>query len=109
MESNFLRQVENSIRFYLKSENENLSGGEKFVLIITIRLLKEKQVISKQDICNENKVKNSTTYSIIKSLENKGYLTSKRGNQFYSKSFLSLINKGLMFSNNFKTKILCEI
>ena len=42
----------------------------------------------------------------MKSLENKGYLKTVRNNQFYSLSYLSLTDKGLLFVSKLKRYIL---
>lgn len=102
MGNTYLRHVENGIRFYLKFENHLLTGGEKLVLILAIRLLEEKQVVSKQDVCLENHAGLSTTYSILYSLERKGYIQCQRSKQFFSKSFISLSVKGLLFKGRLK-------
>ncbi|MBR9777047.1 MAG: hypothetical protein GYB55_19335 [Cytophagales bacterium] len=94
--SNF-REIEFGIRFLLTENNSELRIGEKIVLITVVRLLEERQIISKKDVCVENGIKNSTTYAILKSLENKGYLKSQRDNQYYSKSYITILRKGLLF------------
>lgn len=86
-------------------ENQELRMGEKLVLITLIRLLGEKQVITKNDVCTANQAKRDTTYHLIQSLERKGYLESKRSNQYFSRSFLSLRGKGLKFSSDLKKEV----
>ncbi|AMQ57089.1 hypothetical protein AO498_11630 [Algoriphagus sanaruensis] len=97
-----LLHIEAGIRYFLTEGNEELSPGEKFVLILTARLLDEHQVISKQEICEVNQAKPATTYGFLKSLENKGYIRSNRSNQYYSRSFITFTDKGL----NFKVRLI---
>ncbi|GAB2479021.1 hypothetical protein [Algoriphagus taiwanensis] len=92
-----LQQIEAGIRYFLTEGNEELTPGEKFVLILTSRLLEQHQVVSKQEICDKNQAKKATTYGFLKSLENKGYISSDRSNQYYSRSFVSLTERGLFF------------
>ena len=79
--------------------------GEKIVLITIIRLLDERQVVSKSDVCTANQAKRDTTYNLIRSLEIKGYLESNRSNQYFSLSYLSLRKKGLKFSSDLKRDV----
>ncbi|MGY6522421.1 MAG: MarR family transcriptional regulator [Mongoliitalea sp.] len=93
-----LRHLESGIRFFLTQYNNEITSGEKVVLITIIRLIEEKEVVTKKEICEANRIKDNTTYAIIRSLESKGYVSSKRSNKHYSKSFLSLSFKGQFFS-----------
>ncbi|AMQ55615.1 hypothetical protein [Algoriphagus sanaruensis] len=94
-----LQHIEAGIRYFLTEGNEELTPGEKFVLILTSRLLEQQQVISKQEVCDNNQAREATTYGFLKSLENKGFISSNRSNQYYSKSFVSLTEKGLLFKS----------
>lgn len=98
MERIKLRHLESGIRFFLTQNNNELTSGEKVVLITIIRLIEEKEVVTKQEICKANRIKNNTTYAIMRSLETKGFIKSKRARQHYSRSFLSLTEKGHFFS-----------
>jgi hypothetical protein len=80
--------------------------GEKFVLIIIIRLLDEKQVITKNDVCLANAAKRDTTYHLILSLEKKGYLKSSRSKKFYSHPYITLLDRGLSFASKMKRSLL---
>ena len=102
MKSLKIKHLEYGIRFFVSEYNKELSMGEKIVLITIIRIAHEINIVTKNDICIENKIRHSTTYSIIKSLEKKGYIISLRGKQFYSKSYVSLTNKGLLFSHHIR-------
>ncbi|MCH7402899.1 hypothetical protein ACFOUP_16765 [Belliella kenyensis] len=97
-----LKYLESGMRFFLTSHNKDLRLGEKFVLLTIIRLLEENQIVSKSDVCKENKVSNSTTYAIIRALECKGFVKSIRQNQYYSKAFISISPKGLLFKNSLR-------
>lgn len=83
-----------------------MKAGEKIVLITVIRLLDEKHVISKNEVCKNNSAKRDTTYSLLRSLEFKGYLKAVRNNQYYALSFISLTQKGLLFSSRLKNFII---
>lgn len=108
MIKNNLKHIETGIRYFLTKGNNELRIGEKLVLITVIRLLAEKQVITKYDVCNANHIKRDTTYHLIQSLERKGYLVSNRSNQYFSRSYLSLKGKGLKFSSEFKKEVLSK-
>lgn len=97
-----IKYLEYGIKFFVSEYNNELSMGEKIVLITIIRIAEEINIVTKNEICKENNISHSTTYSIIKSLEKKGYIISLRGKQFYSKSYVSLTNKGLLFSYQIK-------
>ncbi|AEL26104.1 hypothetical protein Cycma_2362 [Cyclobacterium marinum DSM 745] len=101
-----LSQVEKGIKFFLTVNNSELKAGEKIVLITVIRLLDEKHVISKNEVCKNNSAKRDTTYSLLRSLEFKGYLKAVRNNQYYALSFISLTQKGLLFSSRLKNFII---
>jgi DNA-binding MarR family transcriptional regulator len=101
-----LQHIEAGIRYFLTEGNEELTPGEKFVLILTSRLLEQFQVVSKQEVCENNQAKPATTYGFLKSLEHKGFIRSTRSNQYYSKSYLSLTEKGLLFKSKLAKFIL---
>jgi len=97
-----LKYLESGMRFFLTSQNKELKLGEKFVLLIVIRLLEENEIVSKFDVCKENKVSKSTTYANIKALETKGFIISNKANQYYSRAFISMLPKGLLFKYNLR-------
>lgn len=105
MRTSNLRNIESGIRFFLSKGNQELTMGEKFVLVIVTRLLEELQVVSKLEVCEANGIKKNTTYCLLNSLEKKGILKSVRSNQFYSKSFVSLSDKRVLFVSRLKTEI----
>lgn len=100
-----LKNIESGIRFFFTYRNQELKAGEKLVLLTIIRLFEENEVITKDDVCKANQAKRNTTYSLIRSLNSKGYLTSKRENKYYSYSYLTLTQKGHLFSSMLKNYI----
>lgn len=100
-----LSNIEDGIRFFLSECNKELTMGEKFVLIVVTRLCDQNHVVSKLEVCDANSIKKNTTYSLLRALETKGFLKSVRANQFYSKSFVSLSDKGLLFASRLKTEV----
>jgi|GEM_PF-6782427 DNA-binding IclR family transcriptional regulator len=67
-----------------------------------MRLFEELHIVTKKEVCEANICKHSTTYSLMRSLSNKGYLKSVRGNQFYSLSFITLTSLELAYLAHLK-------
>ena len=84
---------------YNSPSKYDLLRSEYFVLLLVIGLLsKNKGIVSQIEVCKANKaIKHTTTYTLIRQLTEKGYLSKHRpSNQFYSRSYLSLTDKGLL-------------
>ncbi|MCS5488913.1 hypothetical protein [Algoriphagus limi] len=101
-----LQHIEAGIRYFLTEGNDELTPGEKFVFILTIRLIDQQHIVTKQEICKSNQAKPATTYAFLRSLEHKGYLKSNRSKQYFSRAFISITQKGLLFKSRMKRYIL---
>jgi DNA-binding PadR family transcriptional regulator len=90
-----------SMSVYLKMPPKEfgLMKGEYVVFSLVCGLIqRNKGIISQLEVCKSNSdIITGTTYNIIHRLVKKGYLSKHRpSNQFYSRSYLSLTDKGLL-------------
>tara|TARA_R110000772_G_scaffold46279_1_gene105683 strand:+ start:476 stop:799 length:324 start_codon:yes stop_codon:yes gene_type:complete len=97
-----VNQFKAGLLYFFDQRTRDLRIGEKLVLINILALLEQIDIISKADIVKASDAKNTTTYANIRSLENKGYIQSIRGNQFYSLSYVSLTDKGNLFASRLR-------
>jgi DNA-binding transcriptional regulator PaaX len=77
----------------------DLMRGEYVVFSLICGLIRANNgIVSQYEVCEANKgTIKETTYNIIHRLTKKGYLSKHRpSNQYYSRSYLSLTDKGLL-------------
>lgn len=86
---------------------KGLLDREIFVLLLVIGLYDaNKGIITKYNVKTCNRANQGTTYNVLKALELKGFITSKKeSNHFFAKSYISLTQKGLTFKREL-TKLL---
>jgi DNA-binding MarR family transcriptional regulator len=83
---------------------EELTMGEKMAFLLVMALFEVNNQVTMYDVKKANNgVKENTTNSLIISLVNKGYLTKQRSNQFFSKSYLTVTDKGLLLARSFRS------
>lgn len=97
-----INQFKAGLEHFLSLEERNLRIGEKMALIAIIALFETQDTATKKEIIGITKAKAITTYKNIKLLEDKGYVESARSNQFYSRSFLTLTDKGNYFASRLR-------
>jgi hypothetical protein len=68
--------------------------GAKVVFSLVLGLFEDKAILTKDDVCKANSAKRATTYAYLRILEDAGFLTSERTNEYYSKSYIQLTEKG---------------
>ena len=80
----------------------SLNKGHLIVFTLILALLEYNDIISKYDVKQANRINPNTTNSNILYLEKIGLLTSKRSNQFFSRSYISITPKGLLLKSQLK-------
>jgi DNA-binding MarR family transcriptional regulator len=80
--------------------------GEKAVFLLIVTLLEENSSLTQYDVIKLNNAPEKTTYNIISKLIKKGYLSSTRSNQYFSRSYLSLTEKGLLLKAHIRKVLL---
>lgn len=101
-----IKVAENSLRFFL-SEYKELKLGEKLVLTMCLSLNCDTIAFSKQDIILKNNAfKPSTSYKILKNLESKGFICSRRNGKYFSPAILEVTEKGYFFQSKLKRTIM---
>jgi DNA-binding MarR family transcriptional regulator len=85
---------------------EELTMGEKMAFLLIMALFEVKEQVTMHDVKQANTgVKENTTNSLIISLVNKGYLTKQRSNQYFSKAYLTVTDKGLLLARSFRSAL----
>lgn len=102
MRTNKAKIFLNGLQWFFSGEKNELTIGQKIVLISILSLFEVKDLITKQDVIKANKAKQNTVYSNIRGLENKGFIKSTRSNQFYSLSYITLTEKGNLFASRLR-------
>lgn len=71
-----------------------------FLMMLICGLFERLEVVSQYDVVKENeKFSAPFTYKIVSSLVRKGYLSKQRSNQYFSRSYLTLTDKGNLFKS----------
>ncbi len=83
-----------------------IGTGEKLVFSLVVALMGESGTVTQFDIINANKANKKTTYTIIARLIKGGYLSASRSPQYFSKSYLSLTEKGLLLKAHIRKTLL---
>ncbi len=83
-----------------------LTVGEKIVFLLVVALMGESETVTRFDVLRTNKGNKNTTASNLRSLILKGYLSASRSNQYFSRSYLSLTEKGLLLKAHIKKTLL---
>ncbi len=99
----------NTFRIYHNSFSVGTDGmnyGERAVFGLILAYLEAGDSVTQYDIIKANGAKEVTTYAIIKRLILKGYLSASRSNQYFSRSYLSLTEKGLLLKAHIKKTLL---
>jgi DNA-binding MarR family transcriptional regulator len=82
---------------------EDLTMGEKMVFLLIMALFEEKDQVTMYDVKQANKgIENPTTGLLIRNLCSKGFLTRSRSNQFFSRTYLTVTDKGLLLARSFR-------
>ena len=85
---------------------EELTMGEKMVFLLVMALFEEKDQVTMYDVKQANKgIEKPTTGLLIRNLCSKGYLARNRSNQFFSKTYLSVTEKGLLLARSFRSAL----
>lgn len=85
----------NAVKFRSLDGNEGLIARESIVFLLLCAYFDDNSVIDKYTVVNSNKASKTATYTIMRSLENKGFIQSQRSKQHFSRSYISLTSKGL--------------
>jgi DNA-binding MarR family transcriptional regulator len=88
----------------LQTKPEDLTMGEKMAFLLIMALFEVKDQVTIYDVKKANEgVKEQTTTKLIYNLSNKGYLIRSRSNQFFSKAYLTVTDKGLLLARSFRS------
>lgn len=80
--------------------------GAKIVFSLILGLFEDNEVLTKNDVCKANNQKIGTTYAYIKMLEDLGFITSQRTNEYYAKSYIELTDKGKLTASRLRRVLL---
>ncbi len=87
----------------LEVNSDKLKVGEKMVLLLILALFESNDHVTMHQVREANtNVKIKTTYALINGLMAKGLITKQRSNQHYSKTFLTVTDKGLLAAREFR-------
>lgn len=87
-------------------EKESLSIGEKLVFLLIMGLLEKNEQLTLFDIVSANKPTNqSTTRKLIDALKAKGYFTTQRSNQFFSRAYITPTEKAFLLLRSFRSLV----
>lgn len=90
----------------LTFEKENLSIGEKLVFLLIMGLLEQNEQLTLFEIVEANKPTNeSTTRKLIDALKAKGYFTTQRSNQYFSRAFITPTEKAFLLLRSFRSLV----
>jgi DNA-binding MarR family transcriptional regulator len=96
----------NGAKAMLTVRPEDLTMGEKMVFLLIMALFEVKDQVTMFDVKEANKgIEKRTTAQLIRNLCSKGYLTRSRSNQFFSRSFLTVTDKGLLLARSFRVAL----
>lgn len=87
----------------LEEKSSGLNMGEKMVFLLILALFEKREQVTVFDVKQANKnVKQCTTEKIISNLTAKGYLSKTRSNQYFSRTYLTVTEKGLLLARSFR-------
>lgn len=90
----------------LTFEAENLMIGEKLVFLLIMGLLEKHGVITLHEVKEANlPTKISTTSSIFEKLKAKGYFTTQRSNQYFSRAYITPTEKAFLLLRSFRSLV----
>ena len=87
----------------------NMRKGNIIVFLLILALLENNKELSKYEVIRANKSPDGTTRTNIQQLERLGLITSKRSNQYFSRSYISLTEKGLLLKYKLRKVLLSPV
>jgi DNA-binding MarR family transcriptional regulator len=82
---------------------EEMTMGEKMAFLLILALFEAKDQVTIFDVKKANEgVKENTTTALVYSLTKKGYLSTTRSNQYFSRTYLTVTDKGLLLARSFR-------
>lgn len=90
----------------LTFEKENLSIGEKLVFLLIMGLLEQNDQLTLHELKKANEPTNEgTTAGILNQLKRKGYFTTQRSNQYFSRAFITPTEKAFLLLRSFRSLV----
>ena len=90
----------------LTFEAERLSIGEKLVFLLIMGLLEQNGVITLHEVKKANSPTNEgTTAGLLNQLKAKGYFTTQRSNQFFSRAYITPTDKAFLLLRSFRSLV----
>lgn len=80
--------------------------GEKIVFLLVMGLLEQKEVITIHEVKQANLPSNlKTTENNFYALKAKGYFTTQRSNQFFSRAYITPTEKAFLLLRSFRSLV----
>jgi DNA-binding MarR family transcriptional regulator len=96
---NTFKTIYTGIKIAMHGKAEDLKLGENIVFLLILALFESMDQVTIFDVKKANEgVKEHRTHKIVSELARKGYLMRNRSNRHFSKSFLSVTEKGLLYA-----------
>ena len=83
-------------------KNNNLNKGQLIVFTLILAMFEYNDILSIYDVKKANRTNEFTTMNNIASLRKKGLIKTQRSNQYFSRAYLSLTDKGLLLKSQLK-------
>jgi DNA-binding MarR family transcriptional regulator len=94
----------NGAKAMLETRPEDLTMGEKMAFLLVLALFEVNDQVTIYDVKKANKgINEMTTIRLIYNLTSKGYLSKQRSNQYFSRTYLSVTDKGLLLARSFRS------
>jgi hypothetical protein len=101
-----------TIKFYYSNkamfmlDPEGLKIGEKLVFLLIMGLLEKKDSLTLYEVIQANKPTNTNTSNrIFRQLKAKGYFTTQRSNQFFSRAYITPTEKAFLLLRSFRSLV----
>ena len=100
---NLFLSLYKSSKVAMETSKEDLKLSEKMVFLLILALFQKQDQVTIYDIKKANLgINERTTDRLIRQLINKGYLTKQRSNQYFSRTYLTVTDKGLLLARSFR-------